>query len=109
MPVGEAIEQVDEATGGWTAWFMLNCAHPEHMLAGLPDDGPEWLGRIGALRCNASRLSHAELDEAEELDSGDPADFAGAFRNLRERLPSARVIGGCCGTDFRHIEAAVGG
>ncbi len=104
-PLGEAIEGVDRATGSAAAWFMVNCAHPEHVLAGLPDSDEPWVSRIGAFRGNASRLSHAELDEAQELDDGDPDDLARGYLALRERMPALRVIGGCCGTDVRHVAA----
>ncbi len=104
--LGDAIEQVDAATGSAAAWFMVNCAHPDHVLPGLPDAEGPWLSRIGAYRANASRMTHAELDEAEVLDDGDPIDLAGGYLSLRDRLPGLRVVGGCCGTDVRHVRAA---
>ncbi len=99
----EAVEKVDAATDRYPLWFMVNCAHPDHIKPGLVD-GP-WLKRVGAVRANASRLSHAELDEAAELDEGDPAELAAGFAVLRESLPALRVAGGCCGTDIRHVKA----
>jgi homocysteine S-methyltransferase len=104
-PLGDAIEEVDAATGGSVAWYMVNCAHPDHIAAGLGGDLGSWVGRIGAVRGNASRLSHAELDESEQLDSGDPGEFAAGFASLREPFPNLRVAGGCCGTDISHVEA----
>jgi S-methylmethionine-dependent homocysteine/selenocysteine methylase len=56
---------------------MINCAHPEH-FSGVIDDSP-WTKRIYGLRCNAARLSHAELDECEVLDDGSPVELAGPF------------------------------
>jgi S-methylmethionine-dependent homocysteine/selenocysteine methylase len=104
QPLGEAIEEVDERTDGAAAYFMVNCAHPTHFEGILePDAG--WTGRIRGLRANASRLSHAELDEAEDLDEGDPEELASDYVMLRSRLPQLRVLGGCCGTDHRHIDA----
>ena len=106
LPSGEslaaAIGAVDEATGGYPAWFMVNCAHPEHVRPAL-DRGEDWVARIGALRANASRRSHAELDEAETLDSGDPQELADDCVELRDLLPGLGVVGGCCGTDLRHV------
>jgi S-methylmethionine-dependent homocysteine/selenocysteine methylase len=106
LPSGEslrdAVEEVDDQTGGAAAYFMINCAHPTHFAHVLEDAGP-WLDRIHGVRANASTKSHAELDEAEELDEGDPADLAARYRELRERMPSLNVVGGCCGTDHRHI------
>jgi S-methylmethionine-dependent homocysteine/selenocysteine methylase len=103
QPLREAIEQVDAETGSGPAYFMVNCAHPTH-FADVLEGGP-WLERIGGLRANASTMSHAELDEATELDEGDPAQLAADYRSLCERLPRANVLGGCCGTDDRHVAA----
>lgn len=99
--VADAVARVDDATGGAAEFFMINCAHPSHIAGGL-DDAAE-LGRIGGLRVNASELSHAELDESDELDEGDPVALASATALLRERLPAVRQLGGCCGTDLRHV------
>lgn len=104
QPLGEAIEDVDAATGGAVAYFMVNCAHPTHFADVLAAEGA-WRERVAGVRANASRKSHAELDEAEELDTGDPGELASHYPALRERLPNLRVAGGCCGTDDRHIAA----
>jgi homocysteine S-methyltransferase len=108
LPSGEslrsAIERTDAATEGYPAYYMINCAHPEHFQRVISEGGG-WLQRLGGLRANASRRSHAELDEATELDSGDPAELGGFYRDLRRRLPNLRVLGGCCGTDHRHVAA----
>ena len=102
--LGEAIEAVDEATGGAPAYYMINCAHPTHFDDVLATDEP-WRDRIRGLRANASTMSHDELDEAEELDDGDPADLGARYAALRSRLPNLNVLGGCCGTDHRHVVA----
>ena len=102
--LGDAIGRVDAETGGAPAYFMINCAHPTHFTDAL-ETGGDWIGRIGGVRANASRKSHAELDEAEELDEGDPSELADQYRTLRSLLPAATVIGGCCGTDHRHVGA----
>jgi homocysteine S-methyltransferase len=99
----EAIEEVDDQTQGSVAYFMINCAHPTHFAHVLDDDGG-WSNRIRGLRANASEKSHAELDEAEELDAGDPAALAGHYRELQKRLANLNVVGGCCGTSHRHVE-----
>jgi homocysteine S-methyltransferase len=100
----EAIEAVDRATGSTPAYFMINCAHPTHFEAAI-EAGEPWLDRIRGIRANASTLSHAELDAATELDAGDPADLGRRYRDLRERMRRFSVMGGCCGTDHRHIAA----
>ena len=101
--IEEAIDTVDHATDGAAEFFVINCAHPKHFADFLPEG--ESRTRIGGLRANASTLSHAELDEAEELDSGDPADLAARYVELRSELPGLEVVGGCCGTDIRHVTA----
>jgi S-methylmethionine-dependent homocysteine/selenocysteine methylase len=102
QPLAEAIEQVDADTDAAAAYFMVNCAHPTHFAHVLEDDRP-WRDRLRGLRANASAKSHAELDEAEELDEGDPVELAAQHRALRDRLPNVAVLGGCCGTDHRHV------
>jgi S-methylmethionine-dependent homocysteine/selenocysteine methylase len=102
--LGEAIEQVDSETEAAPAYYMLNCAHPTHFERVVEDAG-EWRRRIRGLRANASTKSHAELDEATELDEGDPADLAARYAGLRRALPELNVLGGCCGTDHRHVAA----
>ncbi len=104
QPLGEAIDEVDAASDEAAAYFMVNCAHPSHFYEVL-EPGSRWTGRIRGVRANASRMSHAELDEAEELDMGDPEELAHEYLALRERLPSLAVLGGCCGTDHRHVDA----
>jgi S-methylmethionine-dependent homocysteine/selenocysteine methylase len=101
--LGEAITAVDRATGNGPAYYMVNCAHPTHYERQLLS-GETWVQRIGGMRANASRQSHAELDKATELDDGDPAEFGRQFADIRARLKHMNVLGGCCGTDHRHIE-----
>jgi homocysteine S-methyltransferase len=104
QPLSEAIEEVDAATDGTVAYFMVNCAHPTHFEHVLRGEG-EWQERLMGVRANASAKSHAELDESDQLDAGDPQELASHYPLLRERLPNLRVAGGCCGTDDRHIAA----
>ena len=85
---------------------MINCAHPTHFEAVL-DTEAAWPGRIRGLRANASSKSHAELDEAEELDQGDPVDLGARHAELRAKLPKLTVLGGCCGTDDRHVREII--
>lgn len=103
LPTGQtlssAVAAVDDVTDGYPAYFMINCAHPTHfgqVLGGLD--------RIRGLRANASRCSHEELDNAEELDDGNPVELGQQFAGLLRDHPQLSVIGGCCGTDHRHIE-----
>lgn len=100
----EAIEAVDAQTGAAPAYFLVNCAHPTHLETSFAGDGA-WRERILGLRANASAKSHAELDESETLDEGDPRDLGQRYVRLQGRLPRLRIFGGCCGTDHRHVAA----
>ncbi len=106
LPSGEtlkdAIARVDEATDAAPAYYMINCAHPDHFAHVLHGD---WTARIMGIRANASRLSHEELDAADTLDDGDPVELAALYAGLDVLLPNLTVVGGCCGTDHRHIAA----
>jgi len=107
LPTGQtlraAIQQVDTATSRYPAYYMINCAHPTHFEHVLTAEEP-WTQRIRGLRANASRKSHAELNESAELDIGDPVELAMQYAELERRLPQLNVMGGCCGTDHRHVE-----
>jgi S-methylmethionine-dependent homocysteine/selenocysteine methylase len=107
LPAGEtlaeAIESVDAASGEAPAYYMINCAHPTHFNHVLDAGGP-WTKRLRGLRANSSRCSHAELDNAPALDIGHPHELGGQYADLLRRFPHINVLGGCCGTDHRHIE-----
>jgi len=102
--LSEAILRTDAETGNYPAYYMVNCVHPTHVEPALAEDGP-WRERLHGLRANASRRSHAELDEATELDDGDPEALGEEYLVLHSLLPRMNVLGGCCGTDERHVGA----
>jgi S-methylmethionine-dependent homocysteine/selenocysteine methylase len=100
----EAIETVDRATQNAPEYFLINCAHPTHFEGAL-NAGETWVERIHGVRANASEKSHQELDESETLDPGDPVDLGRRYVDLRRSFPGMRILGGCCGTDHRHVAA----
>ena len=100
--LGDAIARTDDASDGHASYYMINCAHPTHFEHVLDAQAP-WLDRIRGLRANASRRSHAELDESTDLDDGNSDEFGGQYRALRPLLRKLSVVGGCCGTDHRHV------
>ena len=107
LPTGQslkdAIVETDLKTNAAAAYYMLNCAHPTHFAEVLATDEP-WVKRLRGLRANASTRSHAELDAAPDLDAGDPVALGRQYRDLRRRMPQLTILGGCCGTDHRHVE-----
>jgi len=106
LPTGQsladAITEVDAATDSAPVYYLITCAHTSHFMDRLKGE-EHWTDRIGAIRANASRCSHAELDEAEELDAGNPKELAADYRTITERFSRIKVLGGGCGTDHRHI------
>jgi S-methylmethionine-dependent homocysteine/selenocysteine methylase len=106
LPTGqrlaEAIEAVDDATQHGPAYYMINCAHPTHFDHVL-DGHAAWMQRVKGLRANSSKRSHAELDNSPELDIGNPEELGQQYRELLSRFPHINVLGGCCGTDHRHV------
>ena len=103
-PLAAAIERVDDATSSAPAYYMINCAHPSHFEPVLLEGG-RWVMRIRGIRANASRMSHAELNEAPALDVGNPLELGAEYAELKRLLRNLTVLGGCCGTDHRHVEA----
>jgi homocysteine S-methyltransferase len=108
LPSGDslanAIARTDEATDRYPAYYMINCAHPTHFDHVL-NSGAAVVDRIRGLRTNASRRSHAELDESTDLDAGNPVELGHQHVQLHAQLPKLSVVGGCCGTDHRHVQA----
>jgi homocysteine S-methyltransferase len=106
LPTGDrladAIGIVDAATASYAAYYMINCAHPTHFASTLREGGA-WLKRLRGIRANASKRSHAELNDAPDLDAGDPEELGAQYRSLLSSYPHIRIVGGCCGTDDRHI------
>jgi homocysteine S-methyltransferase len=102
--LGDAVAEVDAATAAYPAYYMINCAHPAHFAEVLLQ-GCDWTTRLRGLRANASRCSHAELEAMTTLDDGDLQELASLYAELRRHLPHLTVLGGCCGTDIRHVTA----
>ncbi|SHK13846.1 homocysteine S-methyltransferase [Shimia gijangensis] len=107
LPTGaslrDAIEATDQATDGYASYFLVNCAHPDHFTGILTQES--WMRRLKGVVANASRCSHAELDEAEELDAGNPLELGRQLAEIYTHHPNITILGGCCGTDMRHMRA----
>jgi homocysteine S-methyltransferase len=110
-PLREAIHAIDAATSPEPSFYMVNCVHPTVFEQALEDElarstarGEQaaWAGRVLGLQGNTSCRSPEELDGSAHLETEEPAVFAAAMMRLHERF-GTRVLGGCCGTDDRHI------
>ena len=82
---------------------MINCAHPTHFAATL-DPGAPWTARIGGIRANVDDEPR-RARRRHRAGRRRPADLAERYRQLRDRHPHLRVLGGCCGTNHHHIDA----
>ncbi len=102
--LGDAIQQIDAATGRSPAYYMINCSHPSHIMPGL-DPSAEWSARLRGVRANASSKSHDSLDGSDELDAGDALALAAQYKAMAKGLPALNIYGGCCGTDCSHVAA----
>lgn len=103
MSLKEAIEKVDDESDGRALYFLVNCAHPDH-FTGIFNNEP-WVHRVRGVVANASRCSHSELEVAEELDEGNPEELGTLLGDLRKSYPQFNIVGGCCGTDMRHMKS----
>jgi S-methylmethionine-dependent homocysteine/selenocysteine methylase len=108
LPTGQtladAVQEVDRNTGNGPIYYMINCAHPSHYHTTMPI-GTDWTKRVRGMRANASRRSHQELNDSPDLDAGNPLELGGEYRDIRHNHPQITVLGGCCGTDHRHMES----
>jgi homocysteine S-methyltransferase len=101
--LADAVAEVDAETGAGPVYYGINCAHPSHFGPVLPSGAVG--ARVRSIRANASAKSHAELDASPVLDAGDPVELAADYLRLRTQHPSISILGGCCGTDARHVQA----
>ncbi|WGY45205.1 homocysteine S-methyltransferase family protein [Vibrio sp. ABG19] len=107
QPLGEAICQVELDTDAYPSYYMINCAHPSHFRAAV-SGGEPWVRRIHGLRANASALSHTELEQCTKLDDGNPHQLSLDYTQLLSKsMRHVNIVGGCCGTDTRHLERIV--
>ena len=98
----QAIETVDAGTENAPAYYMINCSHPVDFGPALATE--PWANRIRGLRANASSLDHGTLCQLGHLEEGNPDELASQYVDLRAAHPKMNVFGGCCGTDYVHVE-----
>ena len=104
-PLAEAMELIDGSTRRAPLGYMVNCAHPDFLC---PDDQPQAMfSRLIGFLANASSLSHDELERADSVQVGDLDHWTEAMLRLNTQF-GVKVLGGCCGTDRRHLERLAG-
>jgi S-methylmethionine-dependent homocysteine/selenocysteine methylase len=107
-PLHEAVSMIDSAVDPAPLGFMVNCVHPavfSEALSRSLRSSPGLRERMVGLQGNTSIKSPEELDNLDHLDAAeDPEEFAGSMLELHRRF-GIKILGGCCGTDGRHIQA----
>jgi homocysteine S-methyltransferase len=106
-PLHRAIDQIDSTTEHPPFFYLINCVHPSVFARGLGREteiSKSIRKRVLGLQANTSSRSPEELDGLEQLDGSDPDKFAEEMLDLHHQF-GIKVIGGCCGTDHRHIHA----
>jgi S-methylmethionine-dependent homocysteine/selenocysteine methylase len=97
----EAVESVEEITQGAPSYYGLNCSHPLEFMESLEDG--DWLKRVRSIRPNAVRMEKVALCKLGHLEDGDPEELGQQMGDIRQKFPQMDILGGCCGTDERHL------
>ncbi|MEW6758201.1 MAG: homocysteine S-methyltransferase family protein [Acidobacteriota bacterium] len=110
-PLEEAVDRVDQETPTPPLLHMLNCVHARNAAAALwaaeaRVGGAGLRNRLQGIQANTSPLSPEELDGRPELDAESPESFGAGLLDLHRRF-GLRLLGGCCGSDGRHLRALV--
>lgn len=106
-PLHEAVARMDGEADPPPLLHMLNCVHWSVALPAVEramEGFPSLLSRLSGLQANTSPLPPEALDGREALEGESPEAFAAGLLTLRSRF-GFRLLGGCCGSDDRHIRA----
>ncbi|MBW2409401.1 MAG: homocysteine S-methyltransferase family protein [Deltaproteobacteria bacterium] len=101
-PLQAAIEKIDAAVNPGPLFYQINCVHPAIFRKAIEQSEPGF-DRLLGLQANTSEKSPEELDGLGYLDTSEPEEFAESMLALHTHF-GLKIIGGCCGTDHRHIE-----
>jgi homocysteine S-methyltransferase len=105
-PLNEAIATIDAAVSPCPLAYMINCTHASVFRSAMRNEinsSPLVRERVIGLLANTAALSPEELDASPELVEEAPETFGSAVSALHGEL-GIKVLGGCCGTDQRHID-----
>jgi len=107
-PLHEAIAMIDARVNPTPLGYMVNCVHPAVVKTALTktvESSPSIHDRIVGLQGNTSTKSPEALGNLDHVDAADsPEEFADAVVDVYRRF-GVKILGGCCGTDGRHIRA----
>lgn len=104
-PLKEAIAAIDAQASPRPLAYLINCTHASIFRRALlhgENSSPYVRERVVGLLANTASLSPEELNESAELVEEAPEVFGRMVAGLHQEL-GMKVLGGCCGTDDRHI------
>lgn len=109
-PLHTAIAAIDDGVAPRPLAYLINCTHGSIFRSALLHEGNSSAmarSRVIGLLANTAALSPEELDESPELVAEEPDHFGRTIAALHTEL-GMKILGGCCGTDERHIELLAG-
>lgn len=101
-----AIETIENSIEIKPIFYMTNCVHPANVGKALAWEFNRTelvRNRLKGIQANASPLTPEELDDCCEILSSEPTELAEEIMKLHKHH-GFQILGGCCGTDERHIE-----
>jgi homocysteine S-methyltransferase len=105
-PLKDAISIIDTDVNPKPIAYMGNCTHASIFKTAIMHDthsSSNVRKRVAGLFANTAALEPQELDNSEELIEEDPQTFGKSVASLHGEL-GMKILGGCCGTDGRHID-----
>ena len=106
-PLKDAIAIIDSDVHPKPIAYLANCTHASIFKTAITHDthsSSTARNRVAGLLANTAALEPEELNDSEELVEEDPQTFAQSMAALHRDL-GMKVLGGCCGTDDRHIDS----
>lgn len=105
-PLHDAAIRIDEAVSPRPLFYMVNCVYPtvfEAALESAASRSRDVVTRVVGLQANASAKSPEELEGLSSVDADPPEVLGDGMARVYRRF-GTKILGGCCGTDHRHIE-----
>ncbi len=98
--LSDAIRYLDRRLGRQPLGYMVNCAYPTFLSIAAQQE--EALARLIGFQANASDLDQCDLDGSCEIHANPVEEWGRAMRIIHTEA-GIPIMGGCCGTDGRHI------
>lgn len=106
-PLERMIDAIEAEASRPPLGYSINCSHSTAARRAIAGLSAAAAARVIAFQANTSARTPEELDGLDRIETEAPELFANALGDLTETT-SLRILGGCCGSDARHIEALAG-